>query len=122
MRITDVYVGYLKITRIIQIGSILVKHGFKEMISHTFLGRRIRKRRIRQHKPVYTTQERLRLTIEDLVVHLAVLDFNVAVDHIVEASDAGAGDLLADDIRFSGGQTLLDLLFGQVAAAAAYFN
>lgn len=53
MRITDVYVGYLKITRIIQIGSILVKHGFKEMISHTFLGRRIRKRRIRQHKPVY---------------------------------------------------------------------
>lgn len=55
MRITDVYVGYLKITRIIQIGSILVKHGFKEMISHTFLGRRIRKRRIRQHKPVYTT-------------------------------------------------------------------
>ena len=36
------------------------------MISHTFLGRRIRKRRIRQHKPVYTTQERLRLTIEDL--------------------------------------------------------
>ena len=49
-----------------QIGSILVKHGFKEMISHTFLGRRIRKRRIRQHKPVYTTQERLRLTIEDL--------------------------------------------------------
>ena len=54
MRITDVYVGYLKITRIIQIGSILVKHGFKEMISHTFLGRRIRKRRIRQHKPVYT--------------------------------------------------------------------
>ena len=33
MRITDVYVGYLKITRIIQIGSILVKHGFKEMIS-----------------------------------------------------------------------------------------
>ena len=66
MRITDVYVGYLKITRIIQIGSILVKHGFKEMISHTFLGRRIRKRRIRQHKPVYTTQERLRLTIEDL--------------------------------------------------------
>ena len=38
MRITDVYVGYLKITRIIQIGSILVKHGFKEMISHTFSG------------------------------------------------------------------------------------
>ena len=38
MRITDVYVGYLKITRIIQIGSILVKHGFKEMISPYFLG------------------------------------------------------------------------------------
>lgn len=30
MRITDVYVGYLKITRIIQIGSILVKHGLRK--------------------------------------------------------------------------------------------
>ena len=55
---------------------------------------------------------------EDLVVHLAVLDLDVAVDHIIEAGDAGAGDLLADDIRLPGGQTLLDLLFGQVAAAA----
>lgn len=66
MRITDFYVGYLKITRTIQIIAILAKHATREMINHSFAGRHIRKRRIRQHKPVYTTQERLRLAIEDL--------------------------------------------------------
>lgn len=66
MRITDFYVGYLKITRTIQIIAILAKHAIREMINHSFAGRHIRKRRIRQHKPVYTTQERLRLAIEDL--------------------------------------------------------
>ena len=66
MRITDVYIGYLKIIRTLQIMTILSKHGFKEMIYHSFLGRHIRKRRINHHKPVYTTQERLRLVIEDL--------------------------------------------------------
>lgn len=66
MRITDLYVGYLKITRTIQIVGILTKHATKEMINHSFIGRHIRKRRIRQHKPVYTTQERFRLAIEDL--------------------------------------------------------
>lgn len=66
MRLTDFYVGYLKITRIVQIASILIKHSVREMVNHSFLGRHIRKRRIRKHKPVYTTQERLRLAIEDL--------------------------------------------------------
>lgn len=66
MRITDFYVGYLKITRTLQIFGILTKHAMKEMTAHSFIGRHIRKRRIRQHKPVYTTQERLRLAIEDL--------------------------------------------------------
>ena len=66
MRLTDLYVGYLKVTRTLQIMSILTKHATKEMVNHSFLGRRIRKRRIRHHQPVYTTQERLRLAIEDL--------------------------------------------------------
>lgn len=66
MRVTDVYVSYLKLARMVQIITILTKHATKEMINHSFLGRHIRKRRIRQHKPVYTTQERLRLAIEDL--------------------------------------------------------
>lgn len=66
MRITDLYVGYLKITRTIQIVSILTKHAVREMINHSFAGRHLRKRRIRLHKPVYSTQERLRLAIEDL--------------------------------------------------------
>ncbi len=66
MRITDLYASYLKAARTVQIMGILTKHGTREMINRSFLGRRIRKRRIRQHKPVYTTQERLRLAIEDL--------------------------------------------------------
>lgn len=66
MRITDVYVSYLKITRTFQIAGILIKHGCREMINHSFIGRHIRKRRIREHKPIYNTEERLRLVIEDL--------------------------------------------------------
>lgn len=66
MRLTDLYVGYLKIIRVSQITGILIKHSFREMINHSFVGRHIRKQRIRKHKPVYTTQERLRLAIEDL--------------------------------------------------------
>lgn len=66
MRITDIYVSYLKITRTFQIAGILIKHGCREMINHSFIGRHIRKRRIREHKPIYNTEERLRLVIEDL--------------------------------------------------------
>ena len=55
---------------------------------------------------------------EDLVVHLAVLDLDVAVDHIVKAGHALLGNLLADDVGLTCGQTLLDLFLGQVAAAA----
>ena len=66
MRVTDIYVSYLKVVRTFQIIRILTKHGSRELIYRSFLGRHIRKRRIRKHKPVYTTQERLRITIEDL--------------------------------------------------------
>lgn len=66
MRLTDFYVGYLKVTRTFQIVGILTKHAAREMINHSFLGRHIRKRRIQKHKPVYSTPERLRLAIEDL--------------------------------------------------------
>ena len=55
---------------------------------------------------------------EDLVVHLVVVDLDVAVDHIVEAGHALAGDLLADDVRLTGGEALFHLFPGQVAAAA----
>ena len=42
----------------------------------------------------------------------------MAVDHIVEAGHALAGDLLADDVRLTGGEALFHLFLGQVAAAA----
>lgn len=66
MRLTDIYVGYLKMIRVLQIMRILMKHGSRELVLHSFLGRHIRKRRIRRRQPVYTSQERLRITIEDL--------------------------------------------------------
>lgn len=66
MRITDVYISYLKVTRTIQITGILLKHGCREMVNHSFLGRHIRKRRIHRHKVIHNTEERLRLVIEDL--------------------------------------------------------
>lgn len=66
MKLTNIYIGYLKINRALEITGILISQGFDELIAHTWLGRRIRKRRIRKAKPVYTTEERLRLTIEDL--------------------------------------------------------
>lgn len=66
MNITNLYIGYLKLSRAMQIGSILFRQGFEELIGHTWWGRRRRKRKIKKSKPVYTTEERLRLTIEDL--------------------------------------------------------
>lgn len=66
MKLTNIYVGYLKINRAMEIAGIIMHQGFDELIARTWLGRRIRKRRIKQAKPVYTTEERLRLTIEDL--------------------------------------------------------
>ena len=66
MKLTNIYIGYLKVNRAMEIAGILIRQGFDELIARTWLGRRIRKRRIRRSKPVYTTEERLRLTIEDL--------------------------------------------------------
>lgn len=66
MKLTNIYVGYLKVNRALEIAGIVIHQGFDELIARTWLGRRVRKRRIRQDKPVYTTEERLRLTIEDL--------------------------------------------------------
>ena len=66
MRLPHIYVSYLKFNRAMEITGILLSQGFDELVSRTWLGRRIRKRRIRRARPVYTTEERLRLTIEDL--------------------------------------------------------
>ncbi|MDE5944955.1 MAG: phosphotransferase [Rikenella sp.] len=66
MRLPHIYVSYLKFSRAMEIAGILLSQGFDELVARTWLGRKIRKRRIRRDKPVYTTEERLRLTIEDL--------------------------------------------------------
>ncbi len=66
MKITNWYVTYLKFSRAFEIGIILFKHGVSELSAHTWWGRRVRKHRVRHNKPVYSTEERLRVTIEDL--------------------------------------------------------
>ncbi len=53
-----------------------------------------------------------------LVVDLAVVHLDVAVDHVVKGRNALAGHLLADNIRLARGKPPLYLLCGQVAAAA----
>lgn len=66
MKITNAFVTYLKVVRAVQILSIIFKHGMHELWAHSFLGHYARKRKIRRCQPVYSTQERLRITIEDL--------------------------------------------------------
>ena len=55
---------------------------------------------------------------QNLVVQFLDVDLDMAVDHIVETGHAGFGDLLADDVRLTGGQLGVDLLLSQVAAVA----
>lgn len=66
MRATSIYINYLKIVRAIQIARIIMRQATEEMMSRTSFGRWCRKRKVSYAKPVYTTEERLRITIEDL--------------------------------------------------------
>lgn len=66
MKITEVYISYLKIVRGSQIVAIILKHGIQELWTKTWFGKYSRKKRIRKCLPVYSPQERLRQTIEDL--------------------------------------------------------
>lgn len=66
MKITNIYITYLKILRFLQIFGIITSFFWNEMIKHTFFGKYIRRKRIRTLKQVYTTQERLKFTIERL--------------------------------------------------------
>lgn len=66
MSITNVYVNYLKLTRFIQISRVLIAFLWKEMLLRSFYGKYINRRQIRAQKQVYSTQERLRFTIERL--------------------------------------------------------
>lgn len=66
MKITSIYINYLKLIRASQIGRIVMQQAFEEGMSRTKLGRWRRRRKSSRAKPVYTTEERLRITIEDL--------------------------------------------------------
>lgn len=62
MRITSIYKRYFQLMRAKEVLFIVVKHAFKDWFSHG----RSRKRRVGAQRQVYTTQERLRITIEEL--------------------------------------------------------
>ena len=67
MHIVNIYISYLKMVRASQIVWVLAKHSFCELFAHSRLGkRRRRKNKGEVHKHVYTTPERLRMTIEEL--------------------------------------------------------
>lgn len=67
MHIVNIYISYLKMVRASQIVWVLAKHSFSELFAHSRLGkRRRRKNKEEVHKHVYTTPERLRMTIEEL--------------------------------------------------------
>ena len=67
MHIVNIYISYLKMVRASQIVWVLAKPSFSELFAHSRLGkRRRRKNKGQVHKHVYTTPERLRMTIEEL--------------------------------------------------------
>lgn len=62
MGIINLYVSILKVKRATEITGVLIKYSFKEIFAHS----RFHRRRRKVHKPVYTTPERMRMTIEEL--------------------------------------------------------
>lgn len=66
MAIDNLFVGYLKVRRACQIFSIVFSTAWNEMMLRSVFGPRIRRRKIKAQKEVYTTQQRLRMTIEEL--------------------------------------------------------
>jgi len=66
MHIVNIYISYLKMVRASQIVWVLAKHSFSELFASRLGKRRRRKNKEEVHKHVYTTPERLRMTIEEL--------------------------------------------------------
>ena len=67
MHIVNIYISYLKMVRASQIVWVLAKHSFSELFAHSRRRKRRRhKNKGKGHKHVYTTPERLRMTIEEL--------------------------------------------------------
>lgn len=66
MEFNNLFIGFLKIHRALQIFSIVFSTLWKEMMLRSMFGPRIRRRQIKAQKEVYSTQERLRIAIEEL--------------------------------------------------------
>ncbi|MDP4205856.1 MAG: AarF/ABC1/UbiB kinase family protein, partial [Bacteroidota bacterium] len=66
MRLTRIYIIYLQLIRAKEILFVLLKHGMREWLSRSKFGRRFFSPRKGSQRQVHTTQERLRITIEEL--------------------------------------------------------
>lgn len=66
MGLDNLFIGFLKIRRACQIFRIVFATLWDEMMLRSVFGARIRRRRLKAQKEVYTTQERLRFAIERL--------------------------------------------------------
>lgn len=66
MGITNLYAGYLQLQRGLQIAGIILSHLWNEAMLRSPLGKYMVRKRVRAQKEVYTTQQRLRVTIEQL--------------------------------------------------------
>lgn len=66
MELNNLFLGFLKIRRACQIFSIVFSTLWEEMMLRSVFGPMIRRRKMRAQKEVYSTQERLRITIEEL--------------------------------------------------------
>lgn len=66
MAFDNLFIGLLKIRRAVQIFGIVFSTLWNEMMLRSVFGPRIRRRKLKAQKEVYTTQERLRIAIEKL--------------------------------------------------------
>ncbi len=66
MRITRIYTAYLQLIRAKEILFVILKHGFREWVSRSRWGKGFFPPRPGSKRQVHTTQERLRITIEEL--------------------------------------------------------
>lgn len=66
MRIRTLIIAYMQLMRALQIALVVLKHALREWRSRSFMMNALFGRMSRARKTVHTTQERLRLTIEEL--------------------------------------------------------
>jgi len=61
-----IYIGYLQLRRALQIIVVLIKHGMRSWVNSSYFLRKFKRRKTETQRQVYSTPERIRITIEEL--------------------------------------------------------